>query len=61
MQKNPTAGGGGNKGGPKKGAKVTKKVWTPLLAVHTTDNDCVGARKTNMRFSHSSSSTLPSP
>jgi large subunit ribosomal protein L22e len=28
MQKNPTAGGGGNKGGPKKGAKVTKKVWT---------------------------------
>jgi large subunit ribosomal protein L22e len=27
MQKNPTAGGGGNKGGPKKGAKITKKVW----------------------------------
>ena len=26
MQKNPTAGAGGLKGGPKKGAKVTKKV-----------------------------------
>jgi large subunit ribosomal protein L22e len=35
MQKNPTAGGGGNKGGPKKGAKVTKKVWISLLAVET--------------------------
>jgi hypothetical protein len=32
MQKNPTAGGGGNKGAPKKGAKVTKKVWMSLLA-----------------------------
>jgi large subunit ribosomal protein L22e len=45
MQKNPTAGGGGNKGAPKKGAKVTKKVRTSLLVNR---NICAGARRTNM-------------
>ena len=50
MQKNPTAGGGGNKGAPKKGAKVTKKVWN--IAARQLGNSRAGANgKTNKRLS----------